>query len=103
MSRSANFYRLLSVMLVGGVLLAVLMWALAMRSDVVKTESVFGQVEKITETGGQPMLHLQVSEERLVRLILPFGQPVPEVGERLPLFVEYYDDGEIRYRWLTKP
>ncbi|MDZ7661140.1 hypothetical protein [Thiohalophilus sp.] len=41
--------------------------------------------------------------EKLVDiLILPFGQPLPEVGDQLPLQVEYYDDGDIRYRWSDK-
>jgi len=90
-------------MLAFGVLLAVLIWALAMRNDVVRTEPALGQIEKITETDGQPMLQLQVVEGRRVQLILPFGQPVPEVGDRLTLLVEYYDDGGIKYRWSQKP
>lgn len=105
MTRSAQFYRLLSLSLVIGILLAVLTWAALMRSEVVRVENTIGQVKEVIQTDGRPVVRIGVEgveSGREVRLFLPFGRPEPDHGDEVRLVREYYDDGRERYRWASR-
>ena len=44
---------------------------------------------------------IQLSDGKVIKLILPPQQPHPKVGDRVPLIYERYDDGQAYYFFNT--
>lgn len=85
------------------VLLGLLAWALLETSaDLVERKELRGElIEVAGDTnapgGAFPVGVVQLADGGKIKLMLPVQQPLPRVGDRIPLIMERYDDGKVLY------